>query len=258
MQPDRSSYIGGSDAGPIMRGEWLDLWLVKTGRVPREDLSSVFPVQLGVFTEPFNRLWFQDRMNISVEYPVNFTSRGYHGGTVDGLTDDNGILECKHVNQFYDTEKLIDYYYGQTQHYLALYPERTHAWLSVIKGNDWTPLRVDRDDAYIDRLLQAEEAFWHHVITDTSPAEGSPLDEQAWTDAPELALVRTDMNGSNAWAHCARDWLENKKASQIFDTANKSLKSLMPDNAREAFGHGVIVLRDKRGSLRVKSGKDEE
>tara|TARA_R110000764_G_scaffold46637_8_gene104632 strand:+ start:5223 stop:5999 length:777 start_codon:yes stop_codon:yes gene_type:complete len=252
MQPDRSSYVGGSDAGPIMRGEWLNLWLVKTNRVEREDLSNVFPVQLGIFTESLNRLWFTKRMNIDVEFPVEFISKEFRGGTVDGLTADGGILECKHVNQFYDTDRLTNYYYAQIQHYLSLYPDRTHAWLSVIKGNDWNPLRIERDNNYISRLIEAEEAFWHHVTTDTSPAQGTPLDESEWQDGEPLALVRMDMTGSNAWAHAAASWLENKASSQLYDQANKAIKTLVPDNAREASGNGIAVFRDKRGSLRVK------
>ena len=53
-QPDRPTGIGGTDAIRITEGTWKDLWLEKIGKVERKDLSSVLPVQLGIFTEEFN------------------------------------------------------------------------------------------------------------------------------------------------------------------------------------------------------------
>ena len=41
-----------------MHEDWLELWLVKTGRKEPEDLSEILPVQLGSFTEEFNLDWF--------------------------------------------------------------------------------------------------------------------------------------------------------------------------------------------------------
>ena len=55
---NRQGFIGGSDLYNIMQGNWHDLWLVKTGRKEPEDLSQVFRVQLGSFTEQFNIDWF--------------------------------------------------------------------------------------------------------------------------------------------------------------------------------------------------------
>ena len=55
---NRQGFIGGSDLYNIMQGNWHVLWLVKTGRKEPEDLSQVFRVQLGSFTEQFNIDWF--------------------------------------------------------------------------------------------------------------------------------------------------------------------------------------------------------
>ena len=37
---ERKGFIGGSDCVKIMRGEWLELWEIKTGRRESEDLSD--------------------------------------------------------------------------------------------------------------------------------------------------------------------------------------------------------------------------
>jgi predicted phage-related endonuclease len=58
----RRSFIGGSDARIIMGDDeraLLQLWHEKRGEAEPEDLSGNLIVQLGVVTEPLNRLWYQ-------------------------------------------------------------------------------------------------------------------------------------------------------------------------------------------------------
>ena len=59
----RRSFIGGSDARTIMGNDETALerlWREKRGEVEPEDLSGNLIVQLGVVTEPLNRLWFSN------------------------------------------------------------------------------------------------------------------------------------------------------------------------------------------------------
>jgi predicted phage-related endonuclease len=59
-QEHRRSFIGGSDARIIMGDDeaaLLRLWREKRGEVEPEDLSGNLIVQLGLVTEPLNRLW---------------------------------------------------------------------------------------------------------------------------------------------------------------------------------------------------------
>ena len=58
----RRSFIGGSDARIIMGDDeaaLLRLWREKRGEVEPEDLSGNLIVQLGLATEPLNRLWYE-------------------------------------------------------------------------------------------------------------------------------------------------------------------------------------------------------
>ena len=48
---DRQGFIGGTDAIRIMNGEWAELYQEKVGLVEPKDLTDVFAVQLGAFTE---------------------------------------------------------------------------------------------------------------------------------------------------------------------------------------------------------------
>ena len=52
---DTGNYtLGGSDANRLMRGEWLDLYKEIKDEKPRDDLSKVLQVQIGIATENLN------------------------------------------------------------------------------------------------------------------------------------------------------------------------------------------------------------
>ena len=259
MQPDRTTYFGGSDAGPIMRGEWLDVWNRKTRRPQPDDLSGVFRVQLGSYTESFNVQWFQKPTGIEVQTGQPFKMMDFRGGTVDGLTEDGGILECKHSNQWKKPDAHIRYYYWQCMHYLSLYPERTHVWLSVIGGNDFLePMRIERNEPMIDDLLRAEKAFWHHVQSDTSPADGIEMDEPEWEELMPHELKTVCMDSSNAWAHNATTWLANQESHKAWVEADKEIKEIVKSrkDVGTAIGHGIRAAKNKRGAVSITKEKE--
>src|SRR5450756_3240333 len=62
VQSDRRHFIGGSDARIIMGNDeaaLLRLWREKCGEAEPEDLSGNLIVQLGLVTEPLNRIWYE-------------------------------------------------------------------------------------------------------------------------------------------------------------------------------------------------------
>jgi predicted phage-related endonuclease len=61
-KPDRTNFIGGSDARIIMGKDekaLLRLWQEKRGEVVNLDLSGILIVQLGLVTEDLNRRWYE-------------------------------------------------------------------------------------------------------------------------------------------------------------------------------------------------------
>src|SRR5262245_23139904 len=74
----RRSFIGGSDA-PIIMGDnepdLLRLWHEKRGEIEPENLSGNLIVQLGIATEPLNRLWYERNTGQSVK---DVQSRALH------------------------------------------------------------------------------------------------------------------------------------------------------------------------------------
>lgn len=172
-QPDRPTGIGGTDAIRITEGTWKDLWLEKIGKVERKDLSSVLPVQLGIFTEEFNRRWYQE---VTKERVVNigdiFTHPQYDYiyGSLDGIAKGK-VFEAKHVNAFVKDQNIIDKYYAQVQHYMMV-TGFSKAVLSVLRGNlGYNIFTIERDKPFQRKLEIACHLFWFHVMNNITPPE---------------------------------------------------------------------------------------
>src|SRR5438132_6527945 len=81
----RRTFIGGSDARIIMgedEAAVVRLWREKRGEVEPENLSDNLLVQLGVVTEPLNRLWYERNTGQAItdvqrriRHPVNQIGR---------------------------------------------------------------------------------------------------------------------------------------------------------------------------------------
>lgn len=57
------------------------------------------------------------------------------------------------------------------------------------------------------------------------------------------------MSTSNQWAELAATYLRTRDAHGEHETAKADLKKLMPDDAREAIGHGIRAKRSKSGAI---------
>jgi hypothetical protein len=59
-----------------------------------------------------------------------------------------------------------------------------------------------------------------------------------------------DMSASNSWAEFAAVFRTTRDAFLDHERAKTELKALMPEDAKEAFGHGVRAKRLKSGAIR--------
>ncbi len=67
---------------------------------------------------------------------------------------------------------------------------------------------------------------------------------------PRIEAVRVvDMNASNCWAEFAALFCETREAHTDHERAKSELKSLMPEDAKEAMGHGIRAKRSKSGAV---------
>ena len=175
---DRNSGIGGSDATYLAAGKWKELYEIKKGTSEQEDLSFILPVQLGIYTESFNREWFTahtdfpvqeiDHTLVHKDYP--FMLANVDGFVLNQDLKTMGIFEAKHTNMMTKDDTILEKYYAQVQHYMMV-TNKTKAWLSVIFGNvRWKAFIVSQDKKFQKKLLNAEHQFWTlHVEKDVAP-----------------------------------------------------------------------------------------
>jgi hypothetical protein len=67
---------------------------------------------------------------------------------------------------------------------------------------------------------------------------------------PRLEAVRiVDMSASNSWAEFAAVFRRTRPAYQEHEGAKADLKKLVPEDAKEASGHGLRAKRSKSGAV---------
>lgn len=258
----RRQSLGGSDANILMNGDpsaILRLWQEKRGEVEPEDLSDILPVQMGVWTEPFNVFWFEKVTGRTVQAQGESKAHSaypFMACTLDGTTTSEhnfpAVLECKHVNAFSKIDDVAQKYMPQLHHNMAV-TGLSYAILSVFIGTfTHEVVEVECDDDYLAHLVDRERAFWACVESGEPPADMAPVK----APAPPEKLRSVDMSQSNEWGQWAGDWLENKKAAKRFKDAEKELKDLMENDMGHAFGFGVQCKRAKNGSLRISEMKE--
>src|SRR6266404_7629617 len=75
---------------------------------------------------------------------------------------------------------------------------------------------------------------------------------------PKIEAVRVvDMTSSNAWAEFAALFRRTRQAALEHEQSKGELKALVPEDAREATGHGVRARRSKSGAITLEVAKEE-
>jgi putative phage-type endonuclease len=166
----RRQGIGASEAPAIM-GE--NPWKSRR-RLLRERISYINNYQneamaIGTRLEPEARIRYEIRFGIRVR-PVCLQSTRFSWlrASIDGLAyDGSSVVEIKCGNRVYEIaaheNRVPGYYMGQLQHILAVTGLQQIDFWCFLPDLPQVHLRVDRDDRYIDRLMEEEHKFWEEV-----------------------------------------------------------------------------------------------
>jgi predicted phage-related endonuclease len=227
------------------------LWREKRGEEEPEDLSGKLAVVLGSWTEAFNRQWYERALGVEVRRAGEVVQCSIHPWrtcTLDGFLDNKrAVWEAKHCSAFTKADEVLERYMPQLQHNMAV-TKADSAVLSVIFGNGkWECFEVASDWMYQDELLEAEMRFWACVQTGEAPV---PFPAPR---APKPMGVReVCLEGNNAWASHAADWLDSRDAARKHAAATSGLKELVEVDVARAFGHGLEAKRNKAGAVSIK------
>jgi predicted phage-related endonuclease len=235
----------GDDEAALLR-----LWREKRGEVEPEDLSGNLVVQLGVVTEELNRHWYQANSNqvlTDVQRQIRHPALRWMAATLDGRVEATGaVSEAKFMLPWsFSEEMAAEKYMPQLQHNMWVVAARS-AVLSVITGGGkWVEIATHADPLYQHLIVTAERKFWRCVETGEPP---ELFGVQA--PKPRLEAIRiVDMSSSNAWAGFAAIFTRTREAHLEHEQAKAELKGLMPEDAKEAIGHGVRAKRSKSGAI---------
>src|SRR6516225_2637835 len=249
----RRTFIGGSDARVIMgndEGALLRLWREKRGEGEPEELSDDLLVQLGSVTEHLNRHWYEKNTGQVVTEAQRQVFHAVHrwmAATLDGLVEATGaVFEAKFMLPWnFSEEGAAEKHMAQLQHNMWVTAARTAVLSILTGGGKWVEMTIPADPLYQHLLLTAERKFWRCVESGEPPhlfGIESPK--------PRLQAVRiVDMSGSNAWAEFANLYRVTRAAAIDHDRAKTELKALVPEDAKEASGHGVRARRSKSGAI---------
>jgi predicted phage-related endonuclease len=250
---DRRNFIGGSDARIIMGSDeaaLIRLWQEKRGEVGPEDLSGNLIVQLGTVTEDLNRTWYErntSRRVTDVQRHVKHSAIGWMAATLDGIVEGTGaVFEAKFMLPWsFSEEAAVEKYMAQLQHNMWVTHLRSAALSIITGGGKWVEITVPMDPLYLSVLVSAEKKFWRCVQSGEVP---HLINCEA--PRPRIEAIRiVDMSSSNSWAEFAGLFRNTREAFLDHERAKTELKALMPEDAKEAIGHGLRAKRSKSGAV---------
>jgi predicted phage-related endonuclease len=233
---DRRYFIGGSDARIIMGCDeeaLIRLWREKRGEA--EDL---------------NRTWYErntGRTVGDVQRLAKHSAIPWMAATLDGIVAGIGaVFEAKFMLPWsFSEEAAAEKYMAQVQHNMWVTHLRSAVLSIITGGGKWVEITIPMDPLYLTVLVSAEKKFWRCVQSGEPPHLINAVPPR-----PRIEAIRiVDMGSSNSWAEFAALFRNTRAAFLDHERAKSELKNLMPDDAKEAIGHGVRAKRSKSGAI---------
>ena len=254
----RKGKFSGTDANAVMSGDPYrinDVYLKHTNdpRYVEADFTEVWPVRLGEVTEALN-LEFAAMKHGPItrqgEVVCGLGSLDWTAATLDGwLTQRNCPIEAKCVNGRSVIDDVVARYQPQMHWQMMVTKAKQCALSVIIGGNEPIVEFVPINRQYARELWQRATAFWLCVKSRTPPVELPAV------PPPPLAIREYDMTGRDEWRMLANQWVQAYGAAITARDAEKSIKAMVPPDAKLCTGHGIVVIRNRAGALSLREAK---
>ena len=201
-------------------------------------------------TEDLNRHWYERNTGNAikdVQCRVKHPVIRWMAATLDGRVEGTGaVYEAKFMLPWsFSEEFAAEKYTAQLQHNMWVTNARMAALSIITGGGKWVEISIAADPLYQHLLLTAEKKFWRCVKFGESPRLFGVEPPR-----PRIEAVRSvDMGQSNSWAELAAVFRITRSGFLEHEKAKTELKGLMPEDAKEAFGHGIRAKRSKSGAV---------
>jgi predicted phage-related endonuclease len=250
---NRNAFIGGSDARIIMGDDeaaLLRLWREKRGEAEPPDYSGNLLVQLGLATETLNRRWFErttGEVIKDIQSWIRHPVIRWMAATLDGVVESTGaVFEAKFMLPWsFSEEAAAAKHMPQVQHNMWVTNAKAAVLSIITGGGKWVEVKITADPLYQHLLLTAEKKFWRCVENGEPPRLFGAEPPRARIEAVRIV----DMSSSNAWAEFSNVFRQTREAYLEHENAKRELKDLMPEDAKEAIGHGIRAKRSKSGAV---------
>jgi hypothetical protein len=167
--------------------------------------------------------------------------------TLDGVVEGiEAVFEAKFMLPWSFSEAAAaEKYMAQLQHNMWVTNLRSSVLSIITGGGKWVEITVPIDPLYLTVLVSAEKKFWRCVQSGEPPRLVNTEPPR-----PRIEAIRiVDMSASNSWAEFAALFCNTRAAFLDHERAKAELKALIPEDAREAIGHGVRGKRSKSGAV---------
>src|SRR4029434_3041419 len=156
------------------------------------------------------------------------------------------VFEAKFMRPWsFSEEAAAEKYMAQVQHNMWVTHLRSAVLSIITGGGKWVEVSIPLDPLYLSVLVSAEKKFWRCVQSGEVPHL-----IMAEPPRPRIEAIHiVDMSSSNSWAEFAALFRSTRSAFLDHERAKSELKALIPEDAKEAIGHGVRAKRSKSGAL---------
>jgi len=184
---------------------------------------------------------------IDVQRHIKHSAIGWMAATLDGIVEGTGaVFEAKFMLPWaFSEDAAAEKYMAQLQHNMWVTHLRSSVLSIITGGGKWVEIAIPMDPLYLSVLVQAEKKFWRCVQSGEVPHLIN-----AEPPRPRIEAIRiVNMSSSNSWAEFAALFRSTRDAFLDHERAKTELKALMPEDAKEAIGHGVRGRRSKSGAM---------
>jgi putative phage-type endonuclease len=231
----RQEHIGASDSSVLMGCGYMSEYQLYENKLGLYEVPVNDAMRRGSFLEDQARFLYIEKTGVSVE-PLCVKSSYYTfmAASLDGISEDRKTLVeiktgGKKTEDMVKSGKIPDNHFAQCQHQLAVteLPEMDYCFFD---GIDITLLKIKRDDAYINKLIQLEQTFWKRVLTFDPPE-------------PDLEEIEDPIFLSEI--QIFKDLQEKLKKSEAEAEAQRQLLISLACN-RSVKGNGVTIRKSVR------------
>ena len=145
----------------------------------------------------------------------------------------------------FSEEAAAEKHMAQLQHNMWVTNSKSAALSIITGGGKWVEITIHADPLYQHFLITAERRFWPCVQTGETPR---PFGLEP--PRPRIEAVRiVDMSELQLLGRIRRPLPRDPSRLPRTRAAKAELKGLMPEDAKEAAGHGIRAKRSKSGAI---------